>query len=103
MKKRSISVASKGLSESDLKVVQYHKPFNADNPRKGITLDGLDSFPIQDLGLSKSSIKRVGDSVLIPLEILPFLKLLKKPKFIRKQETKERIARYHRAKKRKNR
>jgi len=42
---------------------------------KSVKIDGSDEFPFDSLGLTKGSIRRKGDEILIPIELLPYLKL----------------------------
>jgi len=40
-----------------------------------VKIDGSEEFPFESFGLPKSSIKRRGEYILIPVELQPYLKL----------------------------
>ncbi|MCL6579044.1 MAG: hypothetical protein K6T73_06610 [Candidatus Bathyarchaeota archaeon] len=40
-----------------------------------VKIDGSEEFPFDSLGLTKDSIKRKGEFILIPVELMPYLKL----------------------------
>jgi hypothetical protein len=40
-----------------------------------VKIDGSEEFPFDSLGLTKGSIKRKGEFILIPVELMPYLKL----------------------------
>ena len=42
---------------------------------KSAKIDGSEDFPFDSLGLTKSSIRRKGENILIPVELAPYLKL----------------------------
>lgn len=40
-----------------------------------VVIDGSTEFPFDSLGLTKDRIKQRGENILIPVELLPYLKL----------------------------
>jgi len=42
---------------------------------KSVKIDGSEEFPFDSLGLTKGSIKRKGEYIMIPVELQPYLKL----------------------------
>ena len=58
------------------KVITKRKPI-------GALIDGIDEFPLEDFGLTVESIKEKDGYIMIPRELLTYLKICKQPKFIR--------------------
>jgi hypothetical protein len=42
---------------------------------KSVKIDGSEEFPFDSLGLTKGSIRRKGEYIMIPVELQPYLKL----------------------------
>ena len=55
---------------------------------KGIQIEGLDDFPLEVLGLTAASIERSGGHIRIPIELIPYIKIVRAPKHIRDQRAK---------------
>jgi hypothetical protein len=57
-----------------------------------VNIDGLEDFDLSVVGLTPDSIERSGGHIIIPLELMPFLKICKMPKVTRRKvaETKQR-------------
>jgi len=55
---------------------------------KKVEIEGLKEFPLDVLGLSPESIERSEGHIKIPIELLPFIKIVKTPPHIRKQRAK---------------
>ena len=64
-----------------------------------IQIEGLKDFPIEDFGLTKKSIRISNNNVMIPTELMPYLKLTRTPKDIRKLRAKYKREYEHRLKK----
>ena len=54
-----------------------------------VKIDGLEDFDLGVVGLTPDSIERSGGSIVIPLELVPFLKICKQPAVTRKQKAEE--------------
>jgi len=53
-----------------------------------IPIEGLEDFPLKILGLSIESIEKSKGHIKIPIELLPYLKIVRTPKHIREQRAK---------------
>lgn len=51
-----------------------------------VEIDGLEDFPLEIVGLTPDSIERSGGHIKIPIELLPFLKIMKQPVSMRKMK-----------------
>jgi hypothetical protein len=52
-----------------------------------VEIDGLEDFPLEIVGLTPDSIERSGGHIKIPIELLPFLKIMKQPVMTRKMKS----------------
>ena len=50
-----------------------------------VQIDGSEDFPFQTVGVTEDSIEKSNGSVVIPIELLPFLKLHRQPSVTRKK------------------
>jgi hypothetical protein len=59
-----------------------------------VNIDGLEDFDLSVVGLTVDSIERSGGHIVIPLELIPFLKICKMPKVTRRKvaDSKQRYA-----------
>jgi len=53
-----------------------------------VEIDGLEDFPLEIVGLTPDSIEKSGGHIKIPLELVPFLKVMKQPVLTRKMKSK---------------
>jgi hypothetical protein len=60
--------------------------------RLPVNIDGLEDFDLSVVGLTPDSIERSGGHIVVPVELIPFLKICKMPKVTRRKvaETKQR-------------
>lgn len=56
-------------------------------------IDGLEDFPLDLLGLTPESIEESNGGIVIPRELLPYVKICKAPKVVRVQRA-DKAARY---------
>lgn len=47
------------------------------------TIEGLDEFPLHLLGLTPKSIEESNGKIILPKELLPYIKICKTPKAVR--------------------
>jgi len=52
---------------------------------KTVDIDGLEDFPLETVGLTVDSIEKSNGSIVIPVELLPFLKIHRQPLMTRKK------------------
>lgn len=53
-----------------------------------VPIDGLEDFPLEILGLTPESIERSDGHIKIPVELLPFIKIVKTPRHLRRRRAK---------------
>ena len=50
-----------------------------------VHIEGAEDFPLETVGLNSDSIEKSNGSILIPVELLPFLKIHRQPLVTRKK------------------
>jgi hypothetical protein len=66
-----------------------------------VEIDGLEDFPLEVVGLTVDSIERSKGHIKIPIELVPFLKIMKRPASARKMKAREQCEYLLRVKKKK--
>jgi hypothetical protein len=57
--------------------------------KPNVAIDGLEDFPLEVIGLTVDSVERSGGHIIIPLELVPFLKVCRMPAVTRKKKARE--------------
>jgi hypothetical protein len=53
-----------------------------------VPIEGLDEFPLEILGLTPESIEKSDGHIKIPIELLPYIKIVRTPTHIRQKRAK---------------
>ena len=55
---------------------------------KKATIDGIEDFPLKELGLKSNPVQKSDGHVIIPIELLPYLKIHKQTALTRRNRSK---------------
>ena len=77
------------------------KTVHKEKRKPDLKIDGLEDFPLETIGLTVDSIERSGGHIIIPIELMPFIKICRMPATTRKKKAEVQHSYLLRVKKRK--